>query len=1324
MANNTNLVLQLLITAKDEASAIFGKLFGYLNDSTNVVATQVREAFSDLFGGGLTSAADLEAALDAVAAKGGYTTAEMVLLKKEAERVAAQFGVTGTEAAKGLEILAAAGLNATDAIKTLPQVLALAKSEGVSLDVAAERLSDSLAIMGLGFEQAGRMADVLAKGANLSTTSAVQLAEALATAGGIARAAGLDLETTVAALDLLAKNGIKGSVAGTALAAILTQLQNPASTASAALNALGISTRDLGGVLDALKAAGGGSETAILAFGETAGPGLRALLGEGSAGLSAFTEQLRNASGASKEAADGMSGNLKSALESLNAAWDAVQRTFAEPVLEPLTKAATNLSKAFQEAVSSGAFSGVQDAVKSLATSAGEAGESINASFDFKALGTNLNTLTTGGMNALGRAMENVTAIAGGLAATALIPLGIQLKAAYDATLAFVAAQRAALAAMTASQIAAAGFANVMKVLAGPAGWILAGVAAVTLLWKEHDKLKDVTDALKGSTEEYTKKLKEQSEAQNQLALLKLNEGLQAQRDKLAEVTSAYDQVNKQGQAYIVITKDMGGIIGKVRQIVSDANEMERLRLERLVEVEEAQKAVTEAEKRRGLIVEELAAKQKDADIAAQASKLNMEGYRKAVDEAAEAHKKAKKAVEDAAYGTRAYADAQAEARVTEINLKAAVETLTEAEKKHREAIEKKLAQMPLARKAAEDYTAVWEKNAAGVPQLITAQQKLGAGIADVSRVTGEAQGAMKAYGDGTVVLGNTLVKADQANRDFTDGLGRMAPQITTVADQIKEYDRQIGVATNNAGKWTAGMKVNEVQLFGLAAAVTATAEKVKFLESIQKDLPDASERIAAAKLAEAQALQKYSAALEQNVVQHEQALETTRRSNQLAEKSRDLTLDQAQHEVALAHAKGDVEAATIAENKATDIQIANLQQSAAGRQDEIKAYDALIEATKRKMLEDGKLDESEKAQLATMAQTREGLVLEQKELGQAAEQTRDLADAKAEKKKADEEAAEASRKAAEAEKEHAAQAKKAAGLIDDAYNGAISSMAGLSEAAVAEFKRLRGEIVPVTDDLEALRDKAEKLDAALSRVGVADGMVAYLSGITRTANDVNKAFLGQAEAAERLTEQLNRIGETGGAAAGAMEHLIRQAENSGEQFRLLDQTRLDNLSAALDKANDKIREMQQETQDAQDRLAELNAELLESRGENEKAELLRQQLDYQQQLAEIERRRKEAELTGNRDLLSILNKQKDVLDSINAAKTASITADETANRNADNRTATNSGSGSGSGNASNATGKTYNLNLNVAGRSLAATTTTDPADWISELEKARRTAA
>ena len=51
MAANQNLILQLLITAKDEASSIFGKLFGYLDDNTKVISGKIREAFSGLFGG-------------------------------------------------------------------------------------------------------------------------------------------------------------------------------------------------------------------------------------------------------------------------------------------------------------------------------------------------------------------------------------------------------------------------------------------------------------------------------------------------------------------------------------------------------------------------------------------------------------------------------------------------------------------------------------------------------------------------------------------------------------------------------------------------------------------------------------------------------------------------------------------------------------------------------------------------------------------------------------------------------------------------------------------------------------------------------------------------------------------------------------------------------------------------------------------------------------------------------------------------------------------------------------------------------------------------
>lgn len=85
---------------------------------------------------------------------------------------------------------------------------------------------------------------------------------------------------------------------------------------------------------------------------------------------------------------------------------------------------------------------------------------------------------------------------------------------------------------------------------------------------------------------------------------------------------------------------------------------------------------------------------------------------------------------------------------------------------------------------------------------------------------------------------------------------------------------------------------------------------------------------------------------------------------------------------------------------------------------------------------------------------------------------------------------------------------------------------------------------------------------------------------------------------------------------------------------------------------------MQEETQSAKDRLSELNAELLEAQGQDQKADLLRQQLDYQQQLADIEAQRQTAEATGNRELLTILTQQQDVLEKINKTKIANIEAD------------------------------------------------------------------
>lgn len=395
-----NLVLQLLITAKDNASSVIQAVFSFLDKTTSASANFVREKLGNLFGGGLEGAIEFEAQLSKVAAKGGFAADEMAKLKQGAIDIGAQFGVTGAEAAAGMEALAAAGLNATQTMQALPSVLALAKAEGVSMDVAAEKLSDSLSTVGLGFDQAARMADVLAKGANISTTSAIGLAEALATAGGIAKTAGISLEQTVGALSALATAGIKGEKAGTALSAILTQLINPASQASRELSALGITSRDLGTVIGQLASKGAASNAAILAFGETAGPGLRALISQGQQSLDDLTNKLADSKGAAKDAADGINSNLKGALGALESAWANLKTALFDPVLEPLAKQAREAAKALNDNLASGAIKPVQEAIRAFADTAVKSARDLISSFDFKATLKSLQDFAAGAKDA------------------------------------------------------------------------------------------------------------------------------------------------------------------------------------------------------------------------------------------------------------------------------------------------------------------------------------------------------------------------------------------------------------------------------------------------------------------------------------------------------------------------------------------------------------------------------------------------------------------------------------------------------------------------------------------------------------------------------------------------------------------------------------------------------------------------------------------------------------------------------------------------------------------------------------------------------------
>ena len=352
--------IEILINAKDNASAVFGSL------QTKVVA--VGAAIATYFGinafvGVVKGAADLETALSRVQAATGASADEMAALRAAAEDAGATTKFTSTEAAGALENLAKAGLNSKDAIATLPAVLALAQAGDIELATASEYVTKAVMGMGLAFTDAGRVADVLAKGANATNTSVEGLAQALSYAAPVANSLGLSLETTVAIIGKFADAGIDASRAGTALNSILSQFADPASKFRNELAAAGITTNNFEKALYELAAAGPAGSKAILAVGTEAGPALRALLNQGMGALGDLTTQLKNAQGSAAATAEVMRNDLNGALGGLGAAWKLVKDTLGTPVLPVLKDGVDQLAAALRGAVADGTVKKFGDAI-------------------------------------------------------------------------------------------------------------------------------------------------------------------------------------------------------------------------------------------------------------------------------------------------------------------------------------------------------------------------------------------------------------------------------------------------------------------------------------------------------------------------------------------------------------------------------------------------------------------------------------------------------------------------------------------------------------------------------------------------------------------------------------------------------------------------------------------------------------------------------------------------------------------------------------------------------------------------------------------------
>lgn len=311
------------------------------------------------FGLAIKTAADLESELAVFRVTADATGDEMERVAAHARELGADLtlpAVSAGDAAQAMTELAKAGLSIEDSIAGARGVLQLATAAQISNAEATELAANALNAYGLAGDQAVHVADVLANAANAAQGSIVDFGQALAQSSAVARQVGLSLEDTTALLTLFARNGLRGSDAGTALRTSLIRLIAPTERAQGIINDLDLKIRDLNGNVRADVFAQFGKATADLGpevrdaaaamiFGQDAIRAVAIAAREGTSGLRAAQGEIgqtgtaAEVAGARMEGLSGAARGLGSNLETLGSTIG----TFVLPATTSLTRGVSSL---------------------------------------------------------------------------------------------------------------------------------------------------------------------------------------------------------------------------------------------------------------------------------------------------------------------------------------------------------------------------------------------------------------------------------------------------------------------------------------------------------------------------------------------------------------------------------------------------------------------------------------------------------------------------------------------------------------------------------------------------------------------------------------------------------------------------------------------------------------------------------------------------------------------------------------------------------------------------------------------------------------------
>lgn len=809
-------------------------------------------------------------------------------------------------------------------------------------------------------------------------------------------------------------------------------------------------------------------------------------------------------------------------------------------------------------------------------------------------------------------------------------------QASAAATAAAAATQRLAAAQTVLTEAQAVGAASAgllsraMGFLAGPAGLILTAVASFGLLFAATSKQKPAMEALAQSTDEYANTLRRMTAAQLAAAQLSLSEEIANQQ---REVRNAADAASE----YATYLDYLTGA-----SITAKRGEEERTRA--LAELDTQTQKLNDLENRRLMVTQaqsELTIRAKQADDQHAAALLLQVTAMDKLQLALESRGKAQQEL------------ASAEIAATEAALKQA-QADDDANKIGEQTL--KLAQQRVA--AAQQQAVIAETEAAAAQEKATALGQ----VTDSTRALTDAErkNLLQAQEDAQLkttraAAAQALVQQLQAEANSTE---------TLTAKQIK----QIELAEKNtraAQNYTSSLEsVAQAQTDGIRQEIALANAKGDTWTAQQKSVE----------------LAKIEAQWAQTIAAVKQA---------------EIAAERAEVEAKLAQ-KQAIEQKTEADNK--EIAALQLKLQALGLQSQAVQVGQQVDAERQKQLEltsgvqqqntqqtqqnTQAVQDNSAAQQVSVKHTQDtgaALAMLSSYLAQARGAMNDLSSA------------------AGRYFEVILQTTLAHQGFAGSYKAAMDAQRAFTEGMDEGSAKLADLRARFFEAVDAEKQATEKLAFAMNGFRIAEAAIELAAAKTR------QAYLEQASAAELLRQQLEDTGSSGANATNLLSYAAKQADQS---LGLLDEQDLAGLRQAIADASARMRELQEETQTAQERLQELNAEIAAERGDDATSERLKLQLEQQQALRDVEAKLAEARAANNRDLIALYEQQEQKLNTLYDLKERNLEQDikqkqqESKNKTASDGNATgnattptsHSGGGAGSS-ATSGGGITLNVN-------------------------------